>query len=45
MYWKLSLSFKGCHYETASNLGCMLPVKTRDDSPWMNDMFGCIIFH
>ena len=43
MCWELSLSFKGCHYETASNLGCMLPVKMRGDSRWMNDMFGCII--
>ena len=39
MYWELSLSFKGCHYETASNLGCMLPVKAKGDIRWTSDMF------
>ena len=29
MYWLLSLLSEGCHYETASNLCCMLPMKTK----------------
>ena len=40
MYWLLLLLSKGCHYETASNSGCMLPVKAKGDFRWTSDMFG-----